>query len=426
MGIKNLKTIIDRFAKNSVFKKHLSDYENKKIVIDTSIFLYKFMYNYDSCYLAFIQQITKLRKYNIIPIYIFDGKPPKEKNETLKQRREKKQQYKNRKNELEIVMEEKVKDIENLMNEREQKKNKRKDIENNEENDEIVDDQENEQELLQIEENLEKMQNEMDDLQNEHTKVKKRIINITSEMVNNLQELFRSLGVTYYIADGEADVLCTELMKRNIVDACISEDSDILANGGKCLIKKFHLMNDFIMEYTLENILNAMDMSYEQFLDLCILCGSDYNTKIPGLGVISAYKNLKEHGNIEGIIATNRYNIPENFEYQRVRDLYLRNSMEINEADYHDIHIMKKSRKDLWNEVLQKNNIQLDFGIEKLVEKYFFTNLSNQKKKKQNHQNANVSAASANKISNYFNVISPPANEDQMCANNSINPFENN
>jgi 5'-3' exonuclease len=116
-------------------------------------------------------------------------------------------------------------------------------------------------------------------------------------------------------------------------------------------------------------------MTYEQFLDLCILCGSDYNTKIPGMGVISAYRNLKECGNIEGIIAKGTYKIPNNFEYQRVRDLYLNNPMEINEEDYRDLHIMKKSQKNLWDEVLQKNNIQLDMGIQLLVDKYFFPEL---------------------------------------------------
>ena len=39
-------------------------------------------------------------------------------------------------------------------------------------------------------------------------------------------------------------------------------------------------------------------------MDFCILCGCDYTTKIVGIGPVNAYKLIKEHKNIENIIAT--------------------------------------------------------------------------------------------------------------------------
>ena len=39
----------------------------------------------------FIQQIYHFSKFNIKPIYVFDGAPPKEKQETLNNRKEQKE-----------------------------------------------------------------------------------------------------------------------------------------------------------------------------------------------------------------------------------------------------------------------------------------------------------------------------------------------
>ena len=43
-------------------------------------------------------------------------------------------------------------------------------------------------------------------------------------------------------------------------------------------------------------------MTYEQFIDFCILCGCDYTSKIPNVGPIKAYSYIKAHKNIENII----------------------------------------------------------------------------------------------------------------------------
>lgn len=39
-----------------------------------------------------------------------------------------------------------------------------------------------------------------------------------------------------------------------------------------------------ILELDLELVLKGLDVSYEQFVDLCILCGCDYSTTIKGIG----------------------------------------------------------------------------------------------------------------------------------------------
>ena len=46
------------------------------------------------------------------------------------------------------------------------------------------------------------------------------------------------------------------------------------------------------------------DVSREAFVDFCILCGCDYTGTIRGVGPMSAFKLLKQHGSIEAVAAT--------------------------------------------------------------------------------------------------------------------------
>lgn len=85
MGIKNLSKIIKEYGKTV----SLSDYSNKTIVIDTSIYLYKFKYNStgNEFIKKFLYQINSFMEYNITPIYVFDGIQPEEKKDLLIKRK---------------------------------------------------------------------------------------------------------------------------------------------------------------------------------------------------------------------------------------------------------------------------------------------------------------------------------------------------
>jgi 5'-3' exonuclease len=83
MGIKNLnRFLLDNCNKKSITKIHLSKLTGKKLVIDVSIYLYKFLSEnalMENMYLF----ISILKKYDISPIFIFDGKPHPEKKQLL-------------------------------------------------------------------------------------------------------------------------------------------------------------------------------------------------------------------------------------------------------------------------------------------------------------------------------------------------------
>ena len=90
MGIKNLRIILNQKCKVAINTRKLDSYRGMKIGIDISIFLYKYTYNNDDHIEGLTRLILRLMKNQITPIFCFDGKPPKEKDETIQDRKEKK------------------------------------------------------------------------------------------------------------------------------------------------------------------------------------------------------------------------------------------------------------------------------------------------------------------------------------------------
>jgi flap endonuclease-1 len=197
MGIKFLNKIMRDNCDQSIWQINISELSGKKIAIDISIYLYKYESNnalLESIYLM----LAIFRENNIIPIFVFDGKPPPEKKELLQKRREDKAAAKNEYNKLKNQLEE-IKDDPD-----EQEKN------------EIV--------------------ATMDQL-------KKQFVYITHEKIERVKELIRAYGATYYDAPGEADELCALLVIKKKVWACLSEDMDLFVYGCNRVLRYFSLVN---------------------------------------------------------------------------------------------------------------------------------------------------------------------------------------
>lgn len=112
-----------------------------------------------------------------------------------------------------------------------------------------------------------------------------------------------------------------------------SEDMDSLTFGAKFLLRGFNSKKEPITQIDLAAMLEGFEMNMDEFIDLCIMCGCDYTHSIGNIGPIKAFKLLKEHKNIEGILTAikkvnedpdkkQKYIIPENFLYEESRALF--------------------------------------------------------------------------------------------------------
>lgn len=72
-------------------------------------------------------------------------------------------------------------------------------------------------------------------------------------------------------------------------------------------------------------MLSELGLTNDQFIDVCIMCGCDYTSKIAGIGAVRALALIRKHGNIEGVLAAldpAKYQIPDPFPYQEARRLF--------------------------------------------------------------------------------------------------------
>jgi flap endonuclease-1 len=230
MGIKQLNRFIKNNVKDSMKLISIKELSGKKIAIDISIYMYKYASDgnlIENIYLM----LAIFRYYDIIPIFIFDGKPPIEKKEVLIKRSQEKKEAEEEFNKLKSIL------------------TNNSNIDNDEK-----------QELV----------NNMDLL-------KKKFIRISKNDIQNVKQIIRAYGATYYDAPCEADELCAMLTIKEKVWACLSEDMDMFVYGCPRVIRYFSLLNHTAVLYDMKEILEKLNLTQKELREICVLSGTDYN-----------------------------------------------------------------------------------------------------------------------------------------------------
>jgi flap endonuclease-1 len=132
-----------------------------------------------------------------------------------------------------------------------------------------------------------------------------RLVKVTPQHNAECQQLLTLMGVPWMVAPCEAEAQCAELVKKGVCFGAGTEDMDTLTFATPILLRRLTApasQKQPIMEISLEKILTGLDLTYEQFVDLCILCGCDYSDSIKGVGPKTALKQIKKFKDIETII----------------------------------------------------------------------------------------------------------------------------
>ena len=131
-------------------------------------------------------------------------------------------------------------------------------------------------------------------------KLKKQIVHISDQDLRDIARLCRSMNIPFYTAKLEAESMCSWLCKTGQVEAVVSEDSDVMAYGSPMWISELDFQGNCMRIY-INDVLKEMELTPDQFLDFCIMCGTDFNHRVEKLGPVSALGLLKKHQSIEGI-----------------------------------------------------------------------------------------------------------------------------
>ena len=94
MGPRGLSTFLRYQNLTGIQKRDLVFFRGRTIVVDTSIYMYRYNTN-NELIENFYAMLCIFKKYNIIPLFIFDGKPPPEKFEALNKRRDERKEAEN-------------------------------------------------------------------------------------------------------------------------------------------------------------------------------------------------------------------------------------------------------------------------------------------------------------------------------------------
>jgi len=129
-----------------------------------------------------------------------------------------------------------------------------------------------------------------------------RSIKITPEMIEDAKKLIQLIGCPYIEAPCEAEAQCAQIVKHDLAFATATEDMDCLTFGSKFMLRGFNSKKEPLTQIDLAQVLEGFDMSMDEFIDLCILCGCDYTKNIGGIGPVKAFKFIKECKTIENVL----------------------------------------------------------------------------------------------------------------------------
>jgi 5'-3' exonuclease len=113
--------------------------------------------------------------------------------------------------------------------------------------------------------------------------LKKKFLYINKEQIKKVKELIRSFGMTYYDAPREADELCSLLVIKKKVWACLSEDMDMFVYGCSRVLRYFNLLNHNVVLYNTKSILRELGITQKQFRQICVLSGTDYYSEVTNI-----------------------------------------------------------------------------------------------------------------------------------------------
>jgi len=326
MGIKNLLKFLYNF-KDIIKETNINDYYGKKIAIDISILIYQVVIsirnngsditnlegNLVSHLIGLFNKTITLLEKGIIPIYVFDGTPPKIKENILNHRKKIKQYALDKLTDTTLSEEDRIKYF-------------------------------------------------------------KRSVFISKKQMNECKELLELMGIPFINAKEEADSQLSYLCKSDLVYAVLTEDMDILTFGSPKIIKNLLSLKKVPFEIDLNIILNKLNLTYPEFIELCILFGCDY---CPVLEINNniIYNVYRKHKSIENTLIELKelgYKVPKCFNYNIAKKYF-------NESIHHEINLNSLQLKNpnydkLLDLLVNKNNLDKFKIIKQLNNLYLLYN----------------------------------------------------
>lgn len=136
------------------------------------------------------------------------------------------------------------------------------------------------------------------------------LIVVTSDDYLMFATILANIGLPYITAESEAERTCAILARNRDVIAAITTDSDSLVYGCPIMIDSVKMAGYAtvpgpakITTYSFKNVLAVTGLTHQQFIEFCIMCGTDFNKNSKGFGPSENLKLLHTYGSLKNMLA---------------------------------------------------------------------------------------------------------------------------
>jgi len=299
MGVKGLVALFDTLGNMSSEMTFADLPPGTRICIDTSGFIYcSLLKNSQNHVTGILNLITMLFKHKHQPLFVFDGQPPKEKQFVLDERKRVRDKAKEKLDDLSAII---------YKFETEMLEETHRQIIRAEPTDQIADEHlfppldgcKTPEQGCAVSASL-----NIAELQQSLEKERKKSIGLQNQQIQEIKQLLDMFGVPYVHTNKEADAICSKLVTYGFADYCLGNDMDMLVYGCPRVIRNMSFRDDSFTLYDLNHILSNLQLTHDEFVDMCILMGCDYTPRLLGIKPMLAYELIIQYHTIENIISS--------------------------------------------------------------------------------------------------------------------------
>ena len=161
-----------------------------------------------------------------------------------------------------------------------------------------------------------------------------RMNSLTQPMISDAKRVLELVGIPIVQAPQEGEAQAAQMAIKGDVWATNSRDYDSVLFGSPRLVRYVTISGQEFLPskgisrplipelIELSTLLKSLDITREQLVDLAILVGTDFNKGIKGVGPKTALKLIRAHGSLEQLPAEYANQLPP--EKEQIRQLFLK------------------------------------------------------------------------------------------------------
>ena len=289
MGINQLFKTLKVHCPEALVETNFETFGSQQVAVDASCFIHRYIHvrpeGRDWLEL-FLRFVLMLRRANVHPIFVYDGKAPLAKKDEKAKRTQEREKIEERLWQLvdELKEYEKTSIVSETL---------------------IA-----EYNAIPRKDGSKPHKVSIDELYMLKVRLECRVRTVDANDLSESKDLLDLLEVPWIVAPGEAETLCAAMCRNQVVSVVVSEDSDLLPLECPLTISKVKTGADTtctIIAY--DDVIDRLDLTSQQFLDFCIMCGTDYNTNIKKVGPETSLKLIHQHESIEKIAENTSHDV---------------------------------------------------------------------------------------------------------------------